>query len=117
MMVIANCVNLLHSLIFIYINTCWFLLPKKYLQSYILLLMVILLHWYILDGKCILTIIEYKLKGKQIVDIGYDNSPYIKDLLLKIGIDVEEKFIASITYISMFVFLIIAIIRINKTEL
>jgi hypothetical protein len=79
-------------------------------------MLFILLHWYFLNGKCLLTVLEYKLLNKEIVDIGYEHSPFLKQLFLNMGINIEEKIIASFTYISIIVLILLALFRLNFTK-
>jgi len=110
---IAYFVNYFHSFITIFAYFAWYFLPIEYLHHYILFLALIIIHWFILDGYCILTVIEYKMLNKKL-NAGYNNAPFLKQLLLKFGCNIDESFIASLCNISMFMLIFITIIRINK---
>lgn len=110
---LAKYVSFLHLLNSTFIYAAWVLLPIKYLEYYIIFLSLIIIHWFILDGHCVLTIVEYKILKKKLVKVGYESSPFLKKLFISIGYDIDESILASICYNSVFILIFISIIRLN----
>ena len=109
----AKYINFLHLINSIFIYMAWYFIPIEYLKYYILFLLLIIIHWFLLEGHCILTVIEYKILDKKLVHVGYDYAPFLKNILLKAGYDFDESFLASLCYISVFTLVFFAIVRLN----
>lgn len=64
-LILADIVRYSHILLILFILVGPFLLPKKYLYYYIILVILIFMDWNDLDGQCILTRIEHWLRYNQ----------------------------------------------------
>ena len=64
-LILADIVKFIHILLFVFVLIGPFILPKKHLYYYIILVILIFLDWNDLDGQCILTRIEYWLRYNQ----------------------------------------------------
>jgi hypothetical protein len=106
-------ITITHCITSFVIYTFWLLLPKKYLKYYAISLLLLIAHWYICDNKCILTIIEYKLKNKDVSTIYYDSTPFIKDMCSKLGITIDEKKVVYLMTIMVYAITLFTICRIN----
>jgi hypothetical protein len=96
--------------------TAWYFLSIEDLKHYIMFMLFIFLHWYILNGKCLLTVLEYQLLDKKIINMGYENAPFYKELFSNYGIDIDEKIIASFMYFIIIILILLAICRLNFTK-
>jgi len=59
---LADIVRYIHISLIVFVLFGPFILPKKYLYYYIILVILIFMDWNDLDGQCILTRIEYWLR-------------------------------------------------------
>ena len=64
-LILADIVKFIHILLFVFVLVGPFILPKKHLYYYIILVILLFMDWNDLDGQCILTRIEYWLRYNQ----------------------------------------------------
>ena len=64
-------ITLIHIVIILFIWFGIFLIPQKYKYIYILINILIVLHWKLLKGECILSYLEKKLENPN-YKLGYD---------------------------------------------
>lgn len=87
---LANIVSIIHVFAGIYMFVGGFF-PEEYLPFYIVYMIILVGHWNFNDGHCILLSIENKLRNIPMGESGWDRSPFIKNILNKCGIDIEER--------------------------
>ena len=64
-LILADIVHFIHILLILFVLVGPFILPKKHLYYYIILVILLFMDWNDLDGQCILTRIEYWLRYNQ----------------------------------------------------
>ena len=62
---VAKSISILHNFFILYMALA-FILPKKFMYINLFLFPLVLLHWITNDNYCILTQLEYTLKGEKI---------------------------------------------------
>ena len=111
--ILIQIVTITHCIVSFIMYTFWLLIPNKYLKYYAIYMLILVAHWYIFDNKCILSILEYKLKNKDISRINYDSAPFVKGIFSQFGLDIHEKTVAYLITISVHAITLFTVCRIN----
>lgn len=90
--ILGNLIGILHG-IFVFLMMFGFVLPGSLLKYYLLLWPLTWLHWQINDDKCILTELEYKLKGKTEIPKSKSdhNYPFMRKLYSMFNINLTDN--------------------------
>ena len=107
-LIIADLLQFIHILGLL-ILLFGFMLPKKYLKYYILLLPIVFISWLINNNICILTYYEYKLRNKNIEN--NCSSPFIYNTLKFMNINITQNQIDNNIHIIFIIPWVIAILR------
>lgn len=117
-LILADIVKTIHILLLVFVLLGPFILPKKYLYYYIILIILIFLDWNDLDGQCILTRIEYWLRYNQWYNQGspIEGGPeFFRQLYIKvIGINISTLKADRLNNFLFILCLLIAFIRFNS---
>lgn len=87
-----------------------FILPKKYLLYYLMILPLVFLNWLIDNNNCFLTKLEYTLRGEK----QQQSNSFISDTLQYLNFDVSEKFVDNHIHIIFIIPWLIACVRLYK---
>ena len=113
--ILADIIKYIHILLILFILIGPFILPKKYLYYYIILVILIFLDWNDLDGQCILTRIEYWLRNNQWYNQGspIEGGPeFFRHLYIKVtGKDISTLKADRLNNFLFMVCLLIAFLR------
>jgi hypothetical protein len=117
-LILAESVKLIHILLIFFVLLGPFILPKKYLYYYIILVILIFMDWNDLDGQCILTRIEHWLRYNQWY---YQGSPieggpeFFRQLYIKvIGMNISTLKADRLNNFLFILCLLIAFFRFNS---
>jgi hypothetical protein len=115
----AEIVRYIHGFLIIFIMIGFVILPCKYLQYYILLIIIVILDWNDFDGMCILTKIENYFRignwvSKPAIEEGAPEffRPFMKKLF-NINIDISRETAVRANNFIFITCLLIGFIRYN----
>ena len=96
-----NLIEIIHLLIFFYLGFGGYFMPQKYLPIFLLSLPYIVIDWNDRDGLCWITKLNNMIKYKTLhPEVEEDIEDYfIRGLLQKIGIIMDEKRFTFILYV------------------
>ena len=102
-----NIVYFIHVMLicFVWIG---FMLPKKYLIYYLIVLPIMFIYWQLNDNRCIFSQIENKIRGRTTTPNVYQ---YFSILLSKHGINVSYKTTKTIIVYGISICWLIAFFR------
>jgi hypothetical protein len=96
MHIIANFIAFLHLLFIVFVTTTPFITDSPFLLLYYcFILFFVMVHWYLNDDTCVLTLLESRLRGKK-------NTDTFMGRLLKPIYNVSSD---EIKYIAIFLFI------------
>ena len=103
-MELIDLLRFMHFIVLLFIITGEFILPKKYLGSYLIFLAVTLVHAAFFKGRCVLTVLEEKLQKESIRPfnervVEYFGVPIVSSTKFKI---VEAFLIVGIVSVSVY---------------
>jgi len=112
----------IHYAIIVFVISCPFLCPTKYLINYLLFVLILILHWYILNGKCIIALLHKETSNDNGAIIDFlektnmrsdnININYILDTILYTLILVGSY---RLNRLVEGIFIVIIIVLLNKT--
>jgi len=102
---IADLLEYIHGILF-YFMLIGFILPKKYSWIHGITYPLVYWHWTKNDGNCILTEMEYKLRGKTLPKGGMNEYPFMIKMFKNIRIDftneeIKKYVLPYLTFVSI----------------
>ena len=92
--IIITVVHIIHRLL-VYFMMFGFIIPHKYLFLHIITFPFVYLHWQLNNDKCILTELEYKLKGidyKFVPKTSDDHDyPFMRKIFSDFGLNLTDQ--------------------------
>jgi len=97
--------------IILYFMLFGFILPQKYAWIHGITFPLVYWHWTKNDGNCILTEMEYKLRGKTLPKGGMNDYPFMRRIFKELGLDFTNEEIKNYVLPYLTVISIISLLR------
>ena len=97
----------LHYIVILAVLLAPFVIPLKLVPPYLVMVCIIIIHWYILDGKCFMSRMHTKSSN--------NNGP-ITDIYDKLNIKIEKKNVNILIDVLFFFTILFGFSRINKLK-